>query len=417
MAQLVKESINKFLYLYNKVVKQNENQNSKLRISMKYLNLEEANLKTRGALCTAKEIAGQPQLWSKIFEKLVQEQNEIGSFLEQVLHQSKKIILTGAGTSAYIGYSVEGAMQRNTGITTISIPTTHLVSHPQDYFEKTTPTLVVSFARSGNSPESLAAVTLADAHIDTCFHLIITCSEQGDLAKYESKNEHLVFLLPPESNDRSLAMTGSYSGMLLSALLLSNYRNLNDQEAIVRILMEYGNNMLGDMLDEIEKTAELDFERAVFLGSGPLYGTAMESHLKLQELTDGMVICKNDSYLGFRHGPKAVVDEDTLLIYYFSNREDVLRYETDLVSGMAIGKKPLWQIGITAMPLEVPMIDRLLVLGENKGTKIPEEYLAVCYILFGQLLGFFKSLNLNLEPDSPSKSGAISRVVKGVKIY
>lgn len=384
---------------------------------MRYLNIEEEELITRGGLSTAREIAGQPQLWSKIFDKLVQEQDKIGSFLENVLQKSKRIILTGAGTSAYIGYSVEGSLQRNTGIATVSIPTTHLVSHPQDYFEKSTPTLLVSFARSGNSPESLAAVNLADTHIDTCFHLIITCSELGDLAKYESKNDHLVFLLPPESNDKSLAMTGSYSGMLLTALLLGNFQNLGNQKDVVRSVIGYGNMLLGDTLGDIEKTAQLDFKRTVFLGSGPLYGTAMESNLKLQELTDGLVVCKNDSYLGFRHGPKAVVDENTLLVYYFSNRDDVLRYEIDLVSGMSVGKKPLFQIGIGLGAVKISTIDKMMVLGHRKDPKIPEEYLAVCYILFGQLLGFYKSLNLNLEPDSPSKSGAISRVVKGVKIY
>lgn len=385
---------------------------------MKYLNIEEADLKASGALCTAKEIAGQPKLWNSIFEKMLNEKDEISSFFDKVLHTSKKIILTGAGTSSYIGHSIEGFIQRKFGITTLSVPTTHLVSHPQDYFEKTKPTLMVSFARSGNSPESLAAVTLADSHIDECFHLIITCSEEGDLAKYQSKGRHYVFLLPPESNDKSLAMTGSYSGMLLSALLLGNYKNLDAQRKIVQAIMGYANVILeGSPLKEIEKVARLNFNRAVFLGSGPLYGTAMESHLKLQELTDGAIVCKNDSYLGFRHGPKAVVDENTLLVYYFSNSNDVLRYEIDLVAGMSVGKKPLGQIGVSTKPMDKALIDNAIVLGHGDSNEVPEAYLAVCYILFGQLLGFFKSLDLKLEPDSPSKSGAISRVVQGVTIY
>lgn len=385
---------------------------------MKYLNIEENKLKSLGAIHTAKEIAGQPELWGGILDKLLSEKGSIDAFFDKVLRSTKKIILTGAGTSSYIGHSVEGAMQRNFGITTVSVPTTHLVSHPQDYFEKTTPTLMISFARSGNSPESLAAVALADSYTDTCSHLIITCNKDGHLAKYKSKGNYLVFLLPPDSNDKSLAMTGSYSGMLLAALLLSDYGNINDRSDIVRTIVGYGETILsGKTLKDIEKIAGLDFKRAVFLGSGPIYGTAMESHLKLQELTDGTIVCKNDSYLGFRHGPKAVVDGNTLLIYYFSNKENVLRYEVDLVAGMAIGKKPLMQIGITEKPLDKVSIDKTIVLGREDAVDVPEEYLSVCYILFGQLLGFFKSLDLRLEPDSPSKSGAISRVVQGVTIY
>lgn len=384
---------------------------------MKYLNIEEAKLKAIGGLDTAKEISGQPQLWVKIYDKLVSEKDSINTFLGLALNHAKKIILTGAGTSAYIGNSVEGAMQRNTGITSVSIPSTHLVSHPHDYLDRKTPTLVISFARSGNSPESIAAIKLADAHLDACFHLIITCNGQGDLAKYSSKNKHLVLLLPPESNDKSLAMTGSYSGMLLTALLFSDFKNIEKLNSTVQTLESYGNELLCKKLGQIEKIASLEFKRAVFLGSGPFYGTAMESHLKLQELTDGSVICKNDSYLGFRHGPKAVVNEETLLVYYFSNREDVLRYEIDLVKSMDVGKRPLRQIGITAKQLDIPTIDELIVLENSKTLNINEEYLSVCYIIFGQLLGFYKSLNLNHKPDSPSKTGAISRVVKGVTIY
>jgi D-galactosamine 6-phosphate deaminase/isomerase len=385
---------------------------------MKCLNIDDSELKDRGALHTAKEISGQPELWGGIFEKLLAEKDGLSEFLDEVLPTSKKIILTGAGTSAYIGHSIEGLLQRNFGVTTLSIPTTHLVSHPKDYFEKTTPTLMISFARSGNSPESMAAVSLADSHIEQCFHLIITCSKEGELANYKSKNKRLVFLLPPDSNDRSLAMTGSYSGMLLTALLMGNYKRIEGQRNIVKTIMAYGKTILGNkVIEEIGKTASLDFKRAVFLGSGPLYGTAMESHLKLQELTDGEIVCKNDSYLGFRHGPKAVVDHTTLLVYYFSNQEDVLRYETDLVIGMGVGKKPLSQIGISVRAIDKIQIEKSIVLGKADPFEVPEEYLAVCFILFGQLLGFFKSLNLNLQPDSPSKSGAISRVVKGVVIY
>lgn len=385
---------------------------------MKYLNIEESELKASGALLTAKEIAGQPQLWNKIFDQLIREQKEIGLFLDNVLKITGKIILTGAGTSSYIGYSVEGVMQRKLGITTVSIPTTHLVSHPTDYFEKSVPTLLVSFARSGDSPESLAAVNLADAHIDQCFHLVITCNAGGDLAKFRAKTKSYVVLLPPEANDKSLAMTGSYSGMLLAALLLANYKDIEGQADFVKTITGYGNDLLGkSILKKIEGIAELDFDRAVFLGSGPLFGTAVESHLKLQELTDGDVVCKNDSYLGFRHGPKAVVNGRTLLVYYFSNSENVLRYEMDLVEGMAIGKKPLKQVAVSTKPIVGISVDTLIVLGEGTSDHVPEEYLAVSYILFGQLLGLFKSLSLRLEPDSPSKSGAISRVVKGVKIY
>ncbi|MEO9512207.1 MAG: SIS domain-containing protein [Flavobacteriaceae bacterium] len=383
---------------------------------MKYLNIDETILTKNGAIFTAKEIAGQPKLWIDIFEKIVVEKEEIQSYMKSVLKKTKKIILTGAGTSGYIGYSIEGTVLRKNNIPTVSVATTHLVSHPENYFNSSESILLISFARSGNSPESVAAVKLADEYSGECNHLIITCNSEGNLAKHSIKSNGYVFILPPEADDKSLAMTGSYSGMLLSALLINDIPNINNLKKTVDKLASYGDLLLDHYLDLVKKVAKLPYNRAVFLGSGPQYGTAMESHLKLQELTDGEVICKNDSYLGFRHGPKAVVDENTLIVYYFSNVDEVLRYEKDLVEAMNDGKRPIAQIGISEKPLTDIDIDELIVLSDNK-TYVEEEYLSVSNILLGQLLGFYKSLDKGLSPDSPSLSGAISRVVKGVTIY
>ncbi len=383
---------------------------------MNYLNMEVAELKAHGAIETAMEISGQPDLWAAIYEKVLSEESKIAPFMEAVLKRVEKIILTGAGTSAYIGYSVEGELQRTSGITTVSVPTTHLVSHPQDYFEDSVPTLMISFARSGNSPESVAAVKWGNRYCKECYHLIITCNPDGSLAKHTFKGNSYVFLLPPNADDKSLAMTGSYSGMLLSALLMTHINQVGSLESTVQTLRKYGNVLLDKHLDRIREIALLPFNRVVFLGSGPHFGTATESHLKLQELTDGQVICKHDSYLGFRHGPKAVVNEHTLMVYYFSNVKEVIRYEIDLVKGMKEGKKPLFQLGISEMPIEETSIDEVLVLSDKAGA-VNEAFLTVSTILLGQILGFFKSLDAGLNPDSPSTSGAISRIVRGVTIY
>jgi len=383
---------------------------------MKYLNIDNKELEIKGAKNTAMEIAGQPNLWINIYNKVVREEKEIKEFVFQSQKVAQKIILTGAGTSAFIGYSIEGIIQRNAKTTVLSLPTTHLVSHPNDYFDSDTPTLLVSFARSGNSPESVATIELAEKHCNVCHHLIITCNPEGRLANYSFKNKSYVFTLPAEADDQSLAMTGSYSGMLLAALLINDITKLNEREKTVNTLFTYGEFILSEFSHIIREVAEKPFKRAVFLGSGPLYGTAMESQLKLQELTDGQVICKHDSYLGFRHGPKAVVDETTIMVYFFSNVDSVLRYEKDLVNGMVKGKTSLFQMGISEKIVEGISLGCELILDHSK-MRLNEEYLPVCFILIGQMLGFYKSLNLGLQPDSPSKSGAISRVVEGVVIY
>ena len=382
---------------------------------MKHLGFDQQTLINKGAIHTAKEISQQPQIWKKVYDDIVAKKPSIEQFLEKALSSSERIILTGAGTSAFIGLSLRGIYQRKTGIITEAISTTDLVSHPQDYFTADVPTLVISFARSGNSPESEAAVILADRLCTRCFHFVITCNPDGKLARHPAK-EKLVFALPEESNDQSLAMTSSYTGMLLAGLLMADIKSVPSQKGMIDTLVKYGEKVISYYADELKDIAQKNFTRAVFLGSGPLFGTATESHLKLQELTDGKVICKHDSFLGFRHGPKAVIDASTLVVYLFSNDPHVLQYERDLVDSMKKGNPPLLEIGVIESQRRDIKLDHIFYFSEN-GTSLPEEFLAVCSVLPAQVLSFFKSLHLGLRPDSPSDSGAITRVVEGVNIY
>lgn len=385
---------------------------------MKYFNYDIEFLQSKGANYTAKEITDQPIVWKETYDLIISKQQELGNFLNTAIKGCSKIILTGAGTSAYIGLSLEGYYQKNTGITTVAIPTTHLITHPADYLQSTIPTLLISFARSGNSPESEAALKLADCMCESVHHIIISCDGAGKLANYESENPKYTLLLPEDSNDKGLAMTSSYSNMLLAGLLLLDLNKLNIIDKKIKTLVDFGNLMISKFSSSLQKIAQLNFERAVFLGSGPFYGTATESNLKLQELTDGKIICKSDTFLAFRHGPKAVVDENTLMVYFFSNDPYVQQYEKDLVGNMQKGRKPMFQIGISQFPLDDVKLDYQIILSESgKTLQLEDEYFTVSAIIAGQLLGFFKSLDAGLQPDNPSVLGAISRVVEGVVIY
>ena len=383
---------------------------------MEYFKLNEEELGRKGAIHTAREIWNQPLVWRSTYEKLLADSESLLAFRTDCLKNCKKIVLTGAGTSAYIGDSLEGAFMRHTGLTTLSIPTTHLVTHAEDYLDAHTPTLIVSFARSGNSPESVAAVKRIDKVCSTCYHLIITCDENGDLAQYQSPNSKLNFILPPETNDQSLAMTASYTSMMLAGLLFAQLDRLEEMEEQVTQLIAYGDHMIKVHSPKIQELAKLDFKRVVFLGSGPMFGTSTESSLKVMELSDGDVICKNDSFLGLRHGPKAVIDEKTLVFFLFSSEKRVQPYERDLVESMKKGKKALRLVGVSECPLKETMLDTNLCFSCGD-TSIGDDFLAISSVLPAQMLGLFNSMEMGLQPDSPSVSGAISRVVEGVTIY
>jgi len=383
---------------------------------MKIWNYTIEELKAKGAYYTSTEIYRQPQVWQKIYNEVLWQKVSIQKYIDEVLQNEKlHVILTGAGTSAFIGLSLQGTFNRSWHKFTSCISTTDLVSHPFDYLNPEMPTLIVSFARSGNSPESVAAVTLADQICPKCYHLIITCDKDGKLANYESKNSKFVFLLPPETNDQSLAMTSSFTGMLLAGILIARLNEIRQLQDKIHLMCNYGEKILNQYAKTIKEIADLDFQRAVFLGSGPQYGTATESHLKLQELTDGKIICKTDSFLGFRHGPKAVIDNTTLVVYLFSNQPYVSQYETDLVNAMKTGKEAMLEVGIMETHKPSVVLDKEIVLAEK--SDLDEDLLAVCSVIPAQMLGLFKSIKLGLQPDSPSESGAISRVVQGVTIY
>ncbi|HTF28226.1 MAG TPA: SIS domain-containing protein [Flavitalea sp.] len=385
---------------------------------MKYLGMDLETLNSKGAIRTAKEICQQPDVWQKVWLSIYQNQSDISQFLNSAMLDSGQIILTGAGTSAFIGLSLSGIFFRNTKIATKAVSTTGLSFHPKDYLSRDTPLLMISFARSGNSPESVAAVSLADELCDTCFHLIITCNAEGALARYgngESNNKY-VFTLPEEANDESLAMTSSYTGMLLAGILIAEITSIASNKTMVDTLAHYGRKVINYYFNDFRIISEKNFKRAVFLGSGPLSGTATESHLKVQELTDGKIICKDDSFLGFRHGPKAVIDETTLVVYIFSNDGYVLKYERDMVTSMKKGNSPLLEIGIMEKDMPDVSLDYSFSFSDN-GMSLREDFLAVCSVVPAQLLAFFKSLQLGLQPDTPSVTGAISRVVEGFPIY
>lgn len=364
---------------------------------------------------TKTEIEGQPKLWDQVYELLVNKEDEIQAFLLPLFSLGNlQIILTGAGSSAFIGEAAQGVVQKNTGCNTRAIATTDLITHPELYFRSNLPTLLISFARSGNSPESLETVKLANEYCNEIYHLIISCNQEGELMKYAAKNKNNSFaiLLPEACNDKSLAMTGSFTCMLLSILLVGDLKSLNNRKPEIEQIIEQGEFILNSF-QEIKKITAKDFNRVVFLGSGSMLGIARECHLKLQELTDGQIICKFDSFLGFRHGPRAVINEKTLLVYLFSPSDHVYQYELDLASSIAKDSRNMNCLTIGRSE----EISLKLCLNLDLKLNPEQELNIVPATLIGQILGYYKSLQLGLDPDNPSISGSISRVVQGVTIY
>ena len=367
---------------------------------------------------TFNEIHQQPAMWRKELEKLLAAKAEVSAFMHKYLTPDTDIVLTGAGTSAFIGDALMPIM-RGMWKNVRSVATTDIITHAQYLLNPDKPLLLVSFARSGNSPESVGAVNLANKLCKNVAHVYITCNKNGKLAQQAAGRENVLsLLLPEETDDKSLAMTSSFSTMLLTCLMLGHIDTLEQDKEKIEKAAKNAEAVMAEYEAALKGIAERPFERGVFLGSGPMKGIAEECHLKLQELTDGAVVCKFDSFLGFRHGPKAVVNSKSIVVYLMSEQEDVQRYERDLVRQVDGNNKPVAQIiAIAGKKPALEGVNADLTVQMPYGPGETCYYGVVAYVLVGQLLGFYASKAHGLNPDAPSVSGNIHRVVEGVTIY
>ena len=357
---------------------------------------------------TILEIGQQPDAWREVAGRA---DAQAAGFLREIAGRPDlRVILAGAGSSAFAGEIAAPALRRHLGRRVEAIATTSIVASPLDYLERNTPTLVVSFGRSGNSPESLATTALADELVDDVWHLIFTCDRDGELGRAHSgRANSLVVYMPERTNDSGFAMTSSLTSMLLSCLMMLGPAEREDAEALARA----AEHVVG-LRPDIRALAQTKKQRFVYLGSGPLEGLARESALKLLELTAGEVVTYFDSPLGFRHGPKSVLDGDTLVVVYVSTDPYTRRYDLDIIAEIRgqLGEDAVTVIGTEPIPAE---LGPAVVIPGLEG--IDDSLVALVYLVYAQYLALFTSLECAKTPDNPFPSGEVSRVVQGVTIY
>ena len=367
---------------------------------------------------TIREIEHQPKMWMETFGIVEAMKTDIARFMaDNHINKETRIVLTGAGTSAFVADTVACLFVRDGYDRTRSIATTDIVSAP-DSFLSPDDRLFVSFARSGNSPESVAAYSIARKFCRDARHLIITCNPDGCLARQADPEKDCVVVLPDGTNDRSLAMTSSFSSMLIASLLCKNIAKLDGERARLEAAAAFAARILeNDVQEALAGMTAKTVRRAVFLGSGALKGIACECHLKLQELTDGQIMCSFDSFLGLRHGPKAVINEETLVVYLLSDDPYTRQYEYDLIDQVDKENRPAGQVIVSLVPSDIEEGIDCEIDAPVSEALLAGEYKYVPYVLAGQLLGYYFSLSKGLNPDKPSVRGTISRVVNGVTIY
>ncbi|MDC8770413.1 SIS domain-containing protein [Roseateles albus] len=382
----------------------------------------------QGGLSTAEEIAQQPMVWRELAQSLgPAQQAALAAFLEAWLREpSHQVILTGAGSSAYCGEGVVDEINRLWPAQVRAVPTTSLISHPALYLRRDQPTLLVSFARSGNSPESLGAVDLVRQLVDQPRFLNITCNADGSLfTRNAAKRDSFNLLMPARSCDRGFAMTSSFTCMQLAALLAFGRDSWDARLARVEALATQAERLLRDWAAPLAALAQEPFARLVYLGSGPLEALAKESALKILELTCGHVLAFANTCLGFRHGPKSILNENTLVMVFPSSDAHVRKFDADLVAELqreGVAGRVL-QVGLVAPAGSDSPADLIAPAGNllcSVGAELAAAgdcWLAPLWLLAAQQYALHRSAALGLTPDNPFPDGTVNRVVQGVTLH
>ena len=387
----------------------------------KLLALPSEQKKAQGVEYTPTEIAQQPATWAKAAQLLQRQAPRLGAFLASAgLTGSKRaeLIVTGAGSSEFAGSAVTPGLRKRLQRSVFSVPTTSLVTHPgffvpgQDY-------VVLSFARSGNSPESLACYNFVKQVCPAARQIAITCNKDGALAKAAKGDAISLYIeLPQETNDRSLVMTSSYTTMAFTALGLGLLDKPDQLTALAAALGAAGKCVIGEYADALKSFAEQPFTRACFLGSGGLTGSMQECHLKMQEMTDGHVAAMFNSFVGLRHGPQVFVNRDCAVVAALATDPYVRGYEIDLLKELKAKKQGCGTAIICDRATdEIRQLGNVIVELFPDGNAVDDDFRVMTDTMVGHILGTFASLRCGLKPDNPSVSGTINRVVQGVHIY
>jgi len=374
------------------------------------LALPESERLRLGLMDTPREIAHQPEAWRKTAEVVLQHAPALATF------RPEPIVFSGAGTSHFIGLSLAGLFRR-LGRQAEAVASTEITIDAADALPPGNFGLV-SFARSGNSPEGNEAFERVSRLRPDAPHLIITCNPEGKLYQLAGERRGAIrVLLPAMTNDRGLAMTSSYTSMVIAGQGLAHADQPHLFVAHVNRMAEMAQRILSEYPTVLADIAARRPKRALFLGTGTLLGAATEAHLKLQEMTSGRVVARAESFLGLRHGPMAMVDPETLVVAFLSSQPARRRYELDLLRelrGKDLGMQTL-AVADSGAGLD-GLADVVVEVDPGVTYPLPDDVRPPVYVVVAQLLALFLSLEVGLKPDSPS-AGVINRVVQGVTIY
>jgi tagatose-6-phosphate ketose/aldose isomerase len=387
------------------------------------LDLPETERVDRGLLFTPREIAQQPESWKITYQRCVSQTQALQALLARAgvntPAASRTVFLVGAGTSDYACRALAPVLRKRWNCDVWPVPSTTLLTDFGQYHRPGKEYFWISVSRSGDSPEGVALLERALTQHPEILHLVITCNARGQMAQLCGRHSERAFalLLDEAVNDRGLAMTSSFTNMVLAGQCVANLGNLSAFGEVVGQMVDAGAQFLPLAAETAATITTLGCQRACFIGTDVLHAVADESALKVVELTAGRVSTVAESALGLRHGPLSSLDGQALLVAYVSSDPRRRNYERDLLDEICRKRLGRARVVVTSGPTEdvAALADYTLQLTCPPG--FADEYRAVLDVMLGQLLGLFASLRSGLKPDQPSPNGAITRVVSPIQTY
>jgi tagatose-6-phosphate ketose/aldose isomerase len=377
------------------------------------LALPETEKEERGLLHTPAEIAQQPATWRTTHRLFEESRAELASFLRQAHKERWTIYLVGAGTSDYIGHSIANLLRSRWGCEVSAIASTDLLTNRDDLIIPDRDYLWISFSRSGDSPEGVAVLEQALALSPRVRHLVVSCNKNARMVELaQQSNSCFAMLLDDVVNDRSLAMTSSFTNMVVFGQELAHLWDNGFSEDTLDFMTLAADYLLDEGASLAHSLAQRGYRRACFIGAGALGATARESSLKVLELTSGDIQTMHETTLGLRHGPMSSLNNETLFTGFISTDDRRRRYDIDLLNEIRAKQvvRTIVAVGQTDAASDYS-------LHCSAFDALADAYRPAVDVIFSQMFGLFSSIELGLKPDSPSPNGVISRVVEKFAIY
>ena len=374
----------------------------------------------RGYVDTLREIVQQPAMWIETAGRVLASRRQLASLLARagIARGRGTILLAGSGSSFHVGECLASGLRAAFGIPVQPVPSGDFLTHPARSLPPSGPVLMVSFARSGDSPESCVALDWTLAHESRVHHLIITCNADGALATAHRGDARILrIVLDERTNDRSLVMTSGFTSMVVAGRALAYLDRPRAFTNAIARLSSMARTIMARHSNGLARAAARRTMASVHLGTDAHLAAAREASLKMLEMSAGRICSFADSFLGLRHGPMTAIGKRTLVAAYLSGEALARAYELDLCREIR-RKQPHAFIVLVGENIPPDLVsDETLAVDSAWRYDLCDDEALLLDVLVGQVLAFFACLALGLKPDAPSPSGAIRRVVGAFPLH